>query len=81
MYKPEFDFDPESESCYIKLSDNKIYNTKKIEYNLIIDLDEDGFIVGMKCLSIGLKLPYVKMKDEYGLSSEQETYMKNYLKW
>jgi uncharacterized protein YuzE len=79
--KPEIEFDTELDTCYITLSKNDVYSTKQIKTNLIIDLDVEGFIVGIECLSVGLQLPYDKFKSEYGMTEYQEDFLKNYLKW
>lgn len=76
-----YEFDTELDLCYIKISRAHIYSTKQISPNIIIDLDEDGNIVGIECLQLGLQLPYKKLRDEFGLCKEYEEQIKQYLKW
>jgi uncharacterized protein YuzE len=81
MEFPKVEFDTDNDICYITLSQNHVYNTKRISQNIIINLDKEGFVIGLECLHVGLKIPYTKLKQEYGLTEEQENYLKAYLKW
>lgn len=78
---PKVEFDTDNDITYITLNDSHIYNTKRITQNLIIKLDEEGLIIGLECLHVGLNIPYAKLKQEFGLTEYQENYLKNYLKW
>lgn len=80
MEKPYIEFDTEIDSYYIYISDNAIYKTKSITQYINLDLDEEGFIVGIEALDLGVKLPFQKFSQEYAMSLELQDKIKELLK-
>jgi uncharacterized protein YuzE len=78
MYKIDFSFEPENESWYIKLNDNHIYRLKKISNHIILEMDEEGVLVGINYLTMGANMPFEVLKKEYGLTLEEEASIKRY---
>lgn len=79
MQKPYIEFDTEIDAYYIFVSDNAIYKTKAITPYINIDLDEEGFIVGIEALDLGVKLPFQKFSQEYAMSFETVDKLKSLL--
>ena len=78
MHKIDFSFDPDADSWYIQLNERHIYRVKKISNHLVLDIDEDGMIVGINYLTIGANIPFDVLKKDYGLTSEEEVGIKRY---
>lgn len=70
MQKPYIEFDTEIDSYYIYVTDEPIYKTKAISQYINLDIDEEGFIVGIEALDLGVKLPFQKFIQEYAMSFE-----------
>lgn len=80
MQKPYVEFDTEIDSYYIYVSDEPVYKTKAISQYINLDIDEEGFIVGIEALDLGVKLPFQKFSQEYAMSLEQQNKIKDLLK-
>ena len=50
-------FDKEADAVYIELSSGEFASNKKIDNNTIIDLDEDGNIIGIELLNVSKRIP------------------------
>lgn len=79
MQKPYIEFDTEIDSYYIYVSDELIYKTKAISQYINLDIDEEGFIVGIEALDLGVKLPFQKFVQEYAMSFETVEQLKSLL--
>jgi len=45
-------YDPDADSMYIRLRDTEVAKTKKIEKNIIIDYDKDGYVRGVELIFV-----------------------------
>ena len=50
-------YDKNADAMYIKLKDEEIVNTKEIDKNTIIDLNDNGEIVGIEILFVKERNP------------------------
>ncbi len=50
-------FDKEADAIYIELSGVEFSSNKKIDNNTIIDLDENGNILGIELLNVSKRIP------------------------
>lgn len=57
MTSPEVEYDPQVDAAYIRFSRNPIVRTAEITYQLLLDYDKDGRIVGMEVLDASTQLP------------------------
>lgn len=48
----KLEYDREADAIYIRLKESKIATTREIEDNLILDLGDDGKIVGIELLFV-----------------------------
>ena len=48
--------DKEADAMYIELSDTEFATNKKIDDETIIDLDEDGKIIGIEILNVSKRM-------------------------
>lgn len=79
MQKPYIEFDTEIDSYYIYVTDEPVYKTKAISQYINLDIDEEGFIVGIEALDLGVKLPFQKLVQEYAMSFETVEQLKSLL--
>jgi len=49
-------FDKEADAVYIELGSGEFASNKKIDNNTIIDLDEDGNILGIELLNVSKRI-------------------------
>lgn len=77
---PYIEFDSEIDSYYIYVTEGHVYKTKSITPYINIDLDEEGFIVGIEVLDLGVRLPFQKFSQEYAMSLELQESIKSILK-
>lgn len=80
MQKPYIEFDTEIDSYYIYVTDEPVYKTKSISQYINLDIDEEGFIVGVEVLDLGVKLPFLKFSQEYAMPLETREKIKDLLK-
>lgn len=76
MNKPYLEFDTEIDSYYVYVTDEPVYKTKSITQYINLDLDEEGFIVGIEVLDLGVKLPFEKFMQEYAMSLDTAVNLK-----
>jgi len=50
-------FDREADAVYIELSNGEFTSNKKIDNNTIIDLDQNGNILGIELLNVSKRIP------------------------
>ena len=50
-------YDSKADAMYIKLKDAKIFKTKEIDSNTIIDYDKDNDVIGIEILFVKERLP------------------------
>jgi len=53
----EINYDKEADALYIKFKDGEFAKNKKIDDFTIIDLDEDGNILGIELLEVSKRIP------------------------
>lgn len=80
MQKPYVEFDTEIDSYYIYVTDEPVYKTKSISQYINLDINEEGYIVGIEVLDLGVKLPFQKFSQEYAMNSELQNRIKELLK-
>ena len=60
-------YDPDADAMYIRLTDEEIDKTRKIDDNTILDYDKNGQLVGIEILFVKERIPEfleeVKMKN------------------
>jgi len=52
-------YDPDADAMYIKLSDEEIKTTRKIDDNTILDYDKDGRVIGIELLFVKERMPHL----------------------
>ena len=50
-------YDPDADAMYIRLSDEEIDKTRKIDDNTILDYDKKGQLVGIEILFVKERMP------------------------
>ncbi|MEK6898882.1 MAG: DUF2283 domain-containing protein [Nanoarchaeota archaeon] len=45
-------YDKDADAMYVSLTDNKFSSCKEIDENTILDLDEDGKVIGIEILFV-----------------------------
>ena len=50
-------YDPDADAMYIRLTNEKFKKTKVIDDNTILDLDENGKVIGIELLFVSEHLP------------------------
>jgi uncharacterized protein YuzE len=50
-------YDPEADAMYIKLTNEKFDKIRKIDKNTILNVDEDGNVIGIELLFVSKHLP------------------------
>lgn len=67
-FTPTVVHDVDSESFYVRLSDAAVYQTRRITVNVLVDLDEDGGVLGVEVLELGAHVPYHVLITQYNMS-------------
>jgi uncharacterized protein YuzE len=49
-------YDPEAKALHLAINDRKVASTKQLAYDVIVDYDKEGEIVGIEILDIADKL-------------------------
>jgi len=52
-------YDSDADAMYIKLSDEEIKTTRKIDDNTILDYDKDGRVIGIELLFVKERMPHL----------------------
>ena len=55
QHTTKISYDTVAKSLYIKMSKNKIFKTKEISLNCIVDIDRKGQVVGVEILNTNQK--------------------------
>ena len=50
-------YDKEADAMYISLTEKKFSKCKEIDRNTILDLDEDGNVIGIELLFVSKRFP------------------------
>ena len=50
-------YDKEADAMYVELTDKKFSKCKEIDRNTILDLDEDGNVIGIELLFVTKRFP------------------------
>ena len=50
-------YDADADAMYIYIVDRDVFKTKKINDNTLVDLDEEGNIIGMEVLFVKERMP------------------------
>jgi len=50
-------YDADADAMYIYIVDRDVFKTKKINDNTLVDLDEEGNIIGMEILFVKKRMP------------------------
>ncbi|MEK6940761.1 MAG: DUF2283 domain-containing protein [Nanoarchaeota archaeon] len=61
-------YDREADAMYIKLTNNEVDHTRKIDKNTIIDFAKDGSIIGIEILFVRERVP--ELLKEFKVSQE-----------
>jgi uncharacterized protein YuzE len=48
----KFDYDPETDALYVRLSDAKIIESEEVQPGIILDFDEHGQVVAIEVLRV-----------------------------
>jgi len=57
----EITFDKQAGAMYIYLKKKKVFETKEITDDTIIDLDKDGNVIGIEILCVSKRIPVEKL--------------------
>ncbi|QGP91667.1 hypothetical protein MGLY_10080 [Neomoorella glycerini] len=52
----KFRYDPDADAVYIRFNDSSIYETEEISQGVLLDIDEEGKLVGLEILNASKKL-------------------------
>lgn len=52
-------YDPDADAMYIKLLDEEVKTTRKIDNNTILDYDKDGRVIGIELLFVRERMPHL----------------------
>lgn len=50
-------YDKDADAMYVQLTDKKFSKCKEIDRNTILDLDEDGNVIGIELLFVSKRFP------------------------
>ncbi|MEK6792420.1 MAG: DUF2283 domain-containing protein [Nanoarchaeota archaeon] len=50
-------YDKEADAMYVELTDKKFSKCKEIDKNTILDLDEEGNVIGIEILFVSKRFP------------------------
>ena len=53
----KIDYDKEGDVLYVKFNDKKVYKTKEIGEDFIVDVDKNGAVVGVEILDYSTQKP------------------------
>lgn len=53
----DIEFDKEADALYIEFSDKEFSQNEKVNESTILDMDEDGNVIGIELLDVSNKLP------------------------
>mgnify|MGYP001570108271 FL=1 len=67
-YQMKTRYDREADAMYIKLTNNEVDHTRKIDKNTIIDFAKDGSIIGIEILFVRERVP--ELLKEFKVSQE-----------
>jgi uncharacterized protein YuzE len=59
----EITFDKQADAMYIYLQKKKVFETKEITDDTLVDLDRDGNVIGIELLSASKRIPVEKLSD------------------
>ena len=48
----KFDYDPETDALYVRLSDAKIIESEEVQPGIILDFDDNGQVVAVEVLRV-----------------------------
>lgn len=68
IFKPNIKHDVDTGYFYVELSAGAVYQSKRVTVNVVVDLDEDGEIVGVDVLELGASIPYEVFIAHYNMS-------------
>lgn len=52
-------YDPNADAMYIKLSDEEVKKTRKVDNNTILDYDKNGKVIGIELLFVKEQMPHL----------------------
>ncbi|MBU2602855.1 MAG: DUF2283 domain-containing protein [Actinobacteria bacterium] len=55
-------FDEEADALYVRLGDSRIVESEELRPGLIVDLDEQGEVVGLEILDVAKRVPTADLK-------------------
>lgn len=55
-------FDQEADALYLRLGDSPIVESEELRPGLVVDLDEQGEVVGLEILDIGRRISLADLK-------------------
>lgn len=50
-------YDPDADAMYIKVNEGKISGTRQIDENVMIDVDKEGYLLGVEILFVKERVP------------------------
>ena len=59
----EISYDKEADALYIQIKKGKFASNKKIDEETVIDLDENGKLIGLEILSASKRIPVKELKN------------------
>jgi uncharacterized protein YuzE len=68
--EPTIIHDPDTGYFYIKLIPGYTYSEKKITVNIVIHLNENGNIIGIKLLELGADIPYQYLSSHFNVAQD-----------
>lgn len=70
IVNPTLAVDFSANAAYLRLSDNKIAETREIVPGVLVDLDEMQVAVSLEILGLGIDIPRTQLVTEYRMRSE-----------
>jgi uncharacterized protein YuzE len=55
-------FDEQADTLYVRLDESPVVESEEVRPGVILDLDEQGEIVGIEILSVGKRLPTAELR-------------------
>lgn len=55
-------FDQQEDALYVRLDESPIADSEEVRPGVILDLDEQGEVVGIEILRVGRRLPGARLK-------------------
>lgn len=56
-------FDKKADAMYIYLQAKKVFKTKQVTNDTIVDMDKNGNVIGIELLFISKRIPVEKLSD------------------